>query len=182
MTQLRYTLFPYRTLPLVFLSTEAAKLWVTPTKLVPSTSTIRSFTWILREKKREERISIGMTIQLHMHVHMSIIQPKVDTFYMRSGQFCRTMEQIVQSKTHWGPHDPPPSKYKQLKPDVARSPFPFHFCGSRLEGFCSLLYYKIATSPVYKCRRRFPPPSEFAALENPGDFTSQLSNTNSVLT
>lgn len=38
---------PYRTRPLVFLSTEAAKLCVTPTRLVPSTSTIRSFTWIL---------------------------------------------------------------------------------------------------------------------------------------
>lgn len=37
----------YRTRPLVFLSTEAAKLCVTPTRLVPSTSTIRSFTWIL---------------------------------------------------------------------------------------------------------------------------------------
>lgn len=39
----------YLTLPEVFLSTEAAKLWVTPTKLMPSTSTIRSFTWILDE-------------------------------------------------------------------------------------------------------------------------------------
>lgn len=37
----------HRTRPLVFLSTEAAKLWVTPTRLVPSTSTSRSFTWIL---------------------------------------------------------------------------------------------------------------------------------------
>lgn len=35
------------TVPEVFRRTEAAKLWVTPTKLVPSTSTIRSFTWIL---------------------------------------------------------------------------------------------------------------------------------------
>jgi hypothetical protein len=41
------TLGSHRTLPLVFLSTEAAKLWVTPTRLVPSTSTRRSFTWIL---------------------------------------------------------------------------------------------------------------------------------------
>lgn len=40
---------PYRTRPLVFRSTEAAKLWVTPTRLVPSTSTRRSFTWILGE-------------------------------------------------------------------------------------------------------------------------------------
>lgn len=38
------------TVPEVFLSTEAAKLWVTPTKLVPSTSTIRSFTWILQRR------------------------------------------------------------------------------------------------------------------------------------
>lgn len=38
---------PHRTRPLVFRSTEAAKLWVTPTRLVPSTSTRRSFTWIL---------------------------------------------------------------------------------------------------------------------------------------
>lgn len=41
---------PYRTRPLVFLSTEAAKLCVTPTRLVPSTSTMRSFTWILRTR------------------------------------------------------------------------------------------------------------------------------------
>lgn len=40
---------PHRTRPLVFRSTEAAKLWVTPTRLVPSTSTRRSFTWILGE-------------------------------------------------------------------------------------------------------------------------------------
>jgi len=38
----------------VFLSTEAAKFWVTPTKLVPSTSTIRSFTWILEEVVRRD--------------------------------------------------------------------------------------------------------------------------------
>lgn len=37
----------YRTTPDVFLRTEAAKLWVTPTRLVPSTSTIWSFTLIL---------------------------------------------------------------------------------------------------------------------------------------
>lgn len=37
----------YLTTPDVFLSTEAAKLWVTPTRLVPSTSTIWSFTLIL---------------------------------------------------------------------------------------------------------------------------------------
>lgn len=35
------------TTPDVFLRTEAAKLWVTPTRLVPSTSTIWSFTLIL---------------------------------------------------------------------------------------------------------------------------------------
>lgn len=40
---------PHRTRPFVFRSTEAAKLWVTPTRLVPSTSTRRSFTWILGE-------------------------------------------------------------------------------------------------------------------------------------
>lgn len=38
---------PYLTTPDVFLRTEAAKLWVTPTRLVPSTSTIWSFTLIL---------------------------------------------------------------------------------------------------------------------------------------
>lgn len=51
-TAMRMTTFmskSYLTVPEVFLSTEAAKLWVTPTKLVPSTSTIRSFTWILAE-------------------------------------------------------------------------------------------------------------------------------------
>lgn len=37
----------YLTTPDVFLRTEAAKLWVTPTRLVPSTSTIWSFTLIL---------------------------------------------------------------------------------------------------------------------------------------
>lgn len=42
-----YSLDSHRTRPLVFLSTEAAKLWVTPTRLVPSTSTSKSFTWIL---------------------------------------------------------------------------------------------------------------------------------------
>lgn len=46
---------PYRTRPLVFLSTEAAKLCVTPTRLVPSTSTIRSFTWILGTRGRSWR-------------------------------------------------------------------------------------------------------------------------------
>ena len=35
------------TVPLVLRRTDAARLWVTPTRLVPSTSTIRSFTWIL---------------------------------------------------------------------------------------------------------------------------------------
>lgn len=39
----------YLTVPEVLRRTEAAKLCVTPTKLVPSTSTIRSFTWILGE-------------------------------------------------------------------------------------------------------------------------------------
>lgn len=38
----------YLTTPDVFLRTEAAKLWVTPTRLVPSTSTIWSFTLILK--------------------------------------------------------------------------------------------------------------------------------------
>lgn len=37
----------YLTVPLVLRRTDAAKLWVTPTRLVPSTSTIRSLTWIL---------------------------------------------------------------------------------------------------------------------------------------
>ena len=46
---------PYRTRPLVFLSTEAAKLCVTPTRLVPSTSTMRSFTWILRTRGPSQR-------------------------------------------------------------------------------------------------------------------------------
>lgn len=46
----------YFTVPEVFLSTEAAKFWVTPTKLVPSTSTIRSFTWILEEAVKRFRI------------------------------------------------------------------------------------------------------------------------------
>lgn len=36
------------TVPVVLRRTEAARLWVTPTKLVPSTSTIRSFTRILQ--------------------------------------------------------------------------------------------------------------------------------------
>lgn len=39
----------YLTTPDVFLRTEAAKLWVTPTRLVPSTSTIWSFTLILMD-------------------------------------------------------------------------------------------------------------------------------------
>lgn len=43
--------FSYLTTPDVFLSTEAAKLWVTPTRLVPSTSTIWSFTLILMHKQ-----------------------------------------------------------------------------------------------------------------------------------
>lgn len=46
---------PYRTRPLVFLRTEAAKLCVTPTRLVPSTSTIRSFTWILGTRGPSQR-------------------------------------------------------------------------------------------------------------------------------
>lgn len=45
----------YLTVPEVFRRTEAAKLWVTPTKLVPSTSTIRSFTWILEEAVKRQR-------------------------------------------------------------------------------------------------------------------------------
>lgn len=49
----------YFTVPEVFLSTEAAKLWVTPTKLVPSTSTIRSFTWILKK----QRVKISSKLQ-----------------------------------------------------------------------------------------------------------------------
>lgn len=40
----------YLTLPLVFLRTVAAKFCVTPTKLIPSTSTIWSLTCILWEK------------------------------------------------------------------------------------------------------------------------------------
>ena len=40
------------TVPEVFLKTVAAKLCVTPTRLVPSTSTIRSFTWILNTNQR----------------------------------------------------------------------------------------------------------------------------------
>lgn len=46
------------TVPEVFLSTEAAKFWVTPTKLVPSTSTIRSFTRILEGQSRRDKFRI----------------------------------------------------------------------------------------------------------------------------
>ena len=42
----------YLTVPEVFLKTVAAKLCVTPTRLVPSTSTMRSFTWILNTNHR----------------------------------------------------------------------------------------------------------------------------------
>lgn len=56
------TYYSYLTVPEVFLSTEAAKLWVTPTKLVPSTSTIRSFTWILGDTVSDEfRIHSDLT-------------------------------------------------------------------------------------------------------------------------
>lgn len=46
--------YSYLTVPEVFRRTEAAKLWVTPTKLVPSTSTIKSFTWILGEAVKRQ--------------------------------------------------------------------------------------------------------------------------------
>lgn len=52
----------YLTVPEVFLSTEAAKFCVTPTKLVPSTSTIRSFTWILEEAVKREKRRSGLTV------------------------------------------------------------------------------------------------------------------------
>lgn len=47
------------TVPLVFLRTEAAKAWVTPTRLVPSTSTIRSFTWILQGGRERVIVNNG---------------------------------------------------------------------------------------------------------------------------
>lgn len=47
----------YLTTPDVFLRTEAAKLWVTPTRLVPSTSTIWSFTLILMDTQVKALIS-----------------------------------------------------------------------------------------------------------------------------
>lgn len=47
------------TVPLVFLRTDAAKFWVTPTRLVPSTSTIKSFTWILPKGKRTKITAQG---------------------------------------------------------------------------------------------------------------------------
>lgn len=46
----------YLTTPWVFLNTEAAKLCVTPTRLVPSTSTIWSFTLILEDRKVGEQV------------------------------------------------------------------------------------------------------------------------------
>ncbi|TNN72162.1 hypothetical protein EYF80_017590 [Liparis tanakae] len=45
------------TTPDVFLRTVAAKLWVTPTRLVPSTSTIWSFTLILSHKTKASQNS-----------------------------------------------------------------------------------------------------------------------------
>lgn len=41
----------YLTVPLVFFRTVAANSWVTPTRLIPSTSTIWSFTCILKIQK-----------------------------------------------------------------------------------------------------------------------------------
>lgn len=52
----------YLTTPDVFLRTEAAKLWVTPTRLVPSTSTIWSFTLILARPQMKAPL-ISLMIQ-----------------------------------------------------------------------------------------------------------------------
>lgn len=52
----------YLTTPDVFLRTEAAKLWVTPTRLVPSTSTIWSFTLILARPQMKAAL-ISLIIQ-----------------------------------------------------------------------------------------------------------------------
>lgn len=46
----------YLTRPLVFFKVVAAKIWVTPTRLIPSTSTIWSLTWILLRQKTKAHL------------------------------------------------------------------------------------------------------------------------------
>lgn len=55
----------YLTLPLVFLRTVAAKFCVTPTKLIPSTSTIWSLTCILWEKGKNYPQLVLLIIYSH---------------------------------------------------------------------------------------------------------------------
>lgn len=72
------------TVPVVLRRTEAARLWVTPTKLVPSTSTIRSFTRIL-QTQTEYSARVKMN---RVFVHQSPQDNKRTTPPPRSHSLC----------------------------------------------------------------------------------------------
>lgn len=60
------------TVPLVFFKTVAANSWVTPTRLMPSTSTIWSFTCMLERQETARRSFISLLFNLFKFIIITI--------------------------------------------------------------------------------------------------------------